>query len=82
MYIAYLLILELARVLFKFKASGIVFRFSATFDTVSRVPSYDTVELLKNRRLMLPYSHINYDLAFDFQSSDKYFNNKPTNIMT
>jgi len=45
-YIICLLILELARVLYKFETPGIVFRFPATFDTVSRIPSYDTVKCL------------------------------------
>jgi hypothetical protein len=77
-YTVCLLILELARLLSKFETPGIVFRFSATFDTVSRVPNYDTVECLQDRRLMLPYSHINSDLALGFQGSDKDLNNKPT----
>jgi len=77
-YIACLLILELACLLSKSETPGIVFRFSVTFDTVSRVPNYGTVEWLKDRRLMLPSSHINSDLAFGFQGSDKDLNNKPT----
>jgi len=80
-YIACLLILELARVLYKFETPGIVFRFSATSDTVSRIPNYDTVKWLKDRRLMLPSSHTNSDLAFGFQGSDKDLDDKPTNIM-